>query len=121
MTQIELRCWAIDQAIRTGAQDVLAMAREILAFAECAAVVASPRKGRSHADSWTPERVALLVRMRHEGARTTAIRRAMNDLPGNPLSYNAVGTRIALLNLPNAGTKKQIAAARERAAARLAA
>lgn len=120
MTQIELRCWAIEQAIRTGAQDVLAMAREILAFAECVPPfaegstlqtgVVGPKRRQGPYGEWTAERIALMTKMRRNGERVPAIRAAVNLLPGLPVTLGATRTQIWKRNLPNVGSGGQLAA-----------
>jgi hypothetical protein len=77
----ELRCWAIDAAIRTGGADIIATARDIVEFVRAGGAVAIAAKGVPGA--WkTPERLRYLEANYSVEPSFKKVLAALNAMPG---------------------------------------
>ncbi len=120
MTQEELRCWAIEQAAKSGVSDILGEAVRIMAF-----VAAAPPGKRRKYNKWTPECLAMLKQMRAAGERFSAIADAINRTFGCTVTTHSCRTAAAkagaLIENPTALQIQRASRARAAARARKAA
>ncbi len=109
------RHWAIEQAAKAGAEDIIAEAQRILAFVSPPEPVIQPRKSGK---SWSAERKAMLKEMRLAGHGYLEIAESLNALPGKVLSRTTVACYGQYMGLPTVAPAHQIAAAKKARAAR---
>ncbi len=113
------RHWAVEQAAKSGAEDIIAEARRILAFVSPSEPTDEPATpARNPRDCWTPERLEILREMWLAGAFPRKIADAVNQLPGYPIKVLNIGVKARRAGLPNRGTDGQMRAAQAMTAAR---